>query len=79
VANPWNARSVCGSTGYGYVVLGEIVGWFIDWDLLLEYTAIVAVVAIGISGYFGFLIRQVGIGPTDPAVSDRGGRGRRQP
>jgi APA family basic amino acid/polyamine antiporter len=22
---------------YGYVALGEIVGWFIGWDLLLEY------------------------------------------
>jgi APA family basic amino acid/polyamine antiporter len=41
---------------YGYVVLGEIVGWFIGWDLLLEYTAIVAVVAIGISGYFNDLL-----------------------
>ena len=37
---------------YGYVALGELVGWFIGWDLLLEYIAIVAVVAIGISGYF---------------------------
>ncbi|MER6508998.1 amino acid permease [Nonomuraea sp. NPDC001636] len=46
---------------YGYAVLGEIVGWFIGWDLLLEYTAIVAVVAIGISGYFGFLVGQLGI------------------
>ncbi|MEV3984266.1 amino acid permease [Nonomuraea sp. NPDC003560] len=46
---------------YGYAVLGEIVGWFIGWDLLLEYTAIVAVVAIGISGYFGFLLGQFGI------------------
>ncbi|HUR08092.1 MAG TPA: amino acid permease [Nonomuraea sp.] len=45
---------------YGYAVLGEIVGWFIGWDLLLEYTAIVAVVAIGISGYFGFLVHQLG-------------------
>src|SRR3712207_2449750 len=36
---------------YGYVALGEIIGWFIGWDLLLEYIAIVAVVAIGISGY----------------------------
>jgi APA family basic amino acid/polyamine antiporter len=45
---------------YGYAVLGEIVGWFIGWDLLLEYTAIVAVVAIGISGYFGFLVNQLG-------------------
>ncbi|MBG0850819.1 amino acid permease [Streptomyces spinoverrucosus] len=45
---------------YGYAVLGELVGWFIGWDLLLEYTAIVAVVAIGISGYFNFLIGQMG-------------------
>ncbi|MEU1887167.1 amino acid permease [Micromonospora sp. WMMD987] len=46
---------------YGYAVLGEAVGWFIGWDLLLEYTAIVAVVAIGISGYFGFLVGQLGV------------------
>src|SRR2546422_514286 len=43
---------------YGYAVLGEVVGWFIGWDLLLEYTAIVSVVAIGISRYFGFLLQQ---------------------
>ncbi|WP_188195214.1 amino acid permease [Nonomuraea sp. SYSU D8015] len=47
---------------YGYAVLGELVGWFIGWDLLLEYTAIVAVVAIGISGYFGFLVQELGFG-----------------
>lgn len=46
---------------YGYAVLGEIVGWFIGWDLLLEYTAIVAVVAIGISGYFSFLLDDLGL------------------
>ncbi|MEV7008565.1 amino acid permease [Streptosporangium sp. NPDC051022] len=46
---------------YGYAVLGEIVGWFIGWDLLLEYTAIVAVVAIGISGYFSFLLGDLGV------------------
>ncbi|GGQ61222.1 amino acid permease [Couchioplanes azureus] len=45
---------------YGYVVLGEVVGWFIGWDLLLEYTAIVSVVAIGISGYFSFLMAELG-------------------
>ncbi|MEU3909897.1 amino acid permease [Streptomyces sp. NPDC029721] len=45
---------------YGYAVLGEIAGWFIGWDLLLEYTAIVAVVAIGISGYFNFLLEETG-------------------
>jgi basic amino acid/polyamine antiporter, APA family len=41
---------------YGYAVLGEPIGWFIGWDLLLEYTAIVSVVAIGISGYFNSLL-----------------------
>jgi basic amino acid/polyamine antiporter, APA family len=46
---------------YGYVVLGEIVGWLIGWDLLLEYTAIVAVVSIGISGYFSELLGFLGI------------------
>jgi APA family basic amino acid/polyamine antiporter len=46
---------------YGYAVLGEVVGWFIGWDLLLEYTAIVAVVAIGISGYFSFLMGDLGV------------------
>jgi APA family basic amino acid/polyamine antiporter len=45
---------------YSYAVLGEIVGWLVGWDLLLEYTAIVAVVAIGISGYFGFLVAELG-------------------
>jgi len=46
---------------YGYAVLGEIVGWFIGWDLLLEYTAIVSVVAIGISGYFSYLMGELGV------------------
>lgn len=50
---------------YGYAVLGEVVGWFIGWDLLLEYTAIVAVVAIGIAGYLTFLLE--GLGVTLPA------------
>lgn len=47
---------------YGYAVLGELVGWLIGWDLLLEYTAIVSVVAIGISGYFNFLLDYLGVG-----------------
>ena len=46
---------------YGYAVLGEGVGWMIGWDLLLEYTAIVAVVAIGVSQYFTFLLDAIGI------------------
>jgi APA family basic amino acid/polyamine antiporter len=46
---------------YGYAVLGEPIGWFIGWDLLLEYTAIVSVVAIGISGYFNELLKLLGL------------------
>ncbi len=46
---------------YGYVALGEIIGWFIGWDLLLEYIAIVAVVAIGISGYLAAFLDGIGI------------------
>jgi len=46
---------------YSYAVLGEIVAWLIGWDLLLEYTAIVAVVAIGVSGYFSFLLQGLGL------------------
>src|SRR6478609_9831076 len=46
---------------YGYVALGEIIGWFIGWDLLLEYIAIVAVVAIGISGYLDAFLAGIGI------------------
>ena len=61
---------------YGYVVLGEIVGWFIGWDLLLEYTAIVAVVAIGISGYFSFLMSEHRRGPAGLDAGRAGHRGR---
>lgn len=46
---------------YGYVALGEIIGWFIGWDLLLEYIAIVAVVAIGISGYLEAFLAGFGV------------------
>ncbi|QGQ19277.1 amino acid permease [Cellulomonas sp. JZ18] len=46
---------------YGYVALGEVVGWFIGWDLLLEYIAIVAVVAIGISGYLEAFLGGLGV------------------
>ena len=46
---------------YGYVALGEIIGWFIGWDLLLEYIAIVAVVAIGISGYLEAFLDGFGV------------------
>jgi APA family basic amino acid/polyamine antiporter len=54
---------------YGYVALGEIIGWFIGWDLLLEYVAIVAVVAIGISGYFDAFLSGLGLHLPDSIAS----------
>lgn len=44
---------------YGYAVLGELFAWIIGWDLLIEYTLIVAVVAIGWSGYVQALLEQL--------------------
>jgi APA family basic amino acid/polyamine antiporter len=46
---------------YGYAVLGELVAWTIGWDLLLEYALVVAVVAIGWSGYVQVLLASGGI------------------
>src|SRR6185437_5875568 len=46
---------------YGYAVLGEFVAWIIGWDLLLEYALVVAVVAIGWSGYVQVLLTSAGV------------------
>ncbi|WP_228539801.1 amino acid permease [Nocardia sp. XZ_19_385] len=45
---------------YSYVALGEIIGFMIGWDLLLEYTAIVSVVAIAVSGYLNYITHYIG-------------------
>lgn len=46
---------------YSYAVLGEGAAWLIGWDLLLEYTLVIAVVAIGWSGYAQEILNQVGL------------------
>ncbi|NUO74018.1 MAG: amino acid permease [Frateuria sp.] len=46
---------------YGYAVLGELAAWLIGWDLLLEYALIVAVVAIGWSGYVQSALTGLGL------------------
>ncbi|MCQ6281277.1 amino acid permease [Bacillus sp. EB600] len=46
---------------YSYAVLGEGAAWLIGWDLLLEYTLVVAVVAIGWSGYMQEILQQLGV------------------
>ena len=41
---------------YSYVVLGEIIAWVVGWSLILEYSLVVATVAVGWAGYaVGFL------------------------
>ncbi len=46
---------------FGYVGLGEIWGWIIGWDLILEYCVAVAAVSIGWSGYIVNILNIVGI------------------
>jgi len=46
---------------YSYAVLGEGAAWLIGWDLLMEYTLVIAVVAIGWSGYMQEILAQIGI------------------
>ncbi len=59
---------------YGYAVLGEIFAWIIGWDILLEYTLMVAVVAIGLSGYLNESLSGFGIEIPSWAASAPGAR-----
>ncbi len=44
---------VCGSAyAYSYATLGEIVAWFVGWNLVLEYMMACSTVAVGWSRYF---------------------------
>ncbi len=53
---------------YGYATLGEIVGWIIGWDLILEYMVGASLVAIGWSAYLVNLVNNAlaGSGRTIP-------------
>jgi len=46
---------------YSYATLGEIVAWFIGWNLVLEYLFAASTVAVGWSGYFNSLMGSVGL------------------
>src|SRR5690242_3491292 len=46
---------------YAYATAGELFAWIIGWDLILEYALSAATVAVGWSGYFVSLVRDVGI------------------
>ena len=41
---------------YGYATMGELLGWIIGWDLILEYGVSVAAVAVGWGGYLQSLL-----------------------
>jgi APA family basic amino acid/polyamine antiporter len=51
---------------YAYATIGEVVAWIIGWDLILEYALSGSTVAVGWSGYFVSLMRDLGV--TVPAA-----------
>ena len=53
---------VAGSAySYSYATMGELVGWIIGWDLVLEYAVGAAAVAVGWSGYLTLILHGLGI------------------
>ena len=46
---------------YSYATLGELLAWFIGWDLILEYLFAVSSVSVGWSGYMCNLLSSLGI------------------
>jgi basic amino acid/polyamine antiporter, APA family len=51
-----------GSTySYAFAAFGSLIGWFIGWDLLLEYLFAASTVAVGWSGYFDSLLQSLGV------------------
>jgi basic amino acid/polyamine antiporter, APA family len=47
---------------YSYAILGEIVAWVVGWSLILEYSLVVATVAVGWSGYAVRFLEWLGLG-----------------
>ncbi len=52
---------------YSYAVLGEGLAWVVGWSLILEYTVVCSVVAVGWSGHFAEFLTGVGA-PVTPAL-----------
>jgi basic amino acid/polyamine antiporter, APA family len=53
---------IAGSTySYAYAAFGAFLGWFIGWDLMLEYLFAASTVAVGWAGYAVSLLESVGI------------------
>jgi APA family basic amino acid/polyamine antiporter len=53
---------VAGSAySYSYATMGELIGWIIGWDLVLEYAVGAAAVAVGWSGYLNVVLKGLGL------------------
>src|SRR4051794_7977094 len=53
---------VAGSAyAFSYATLGELIAWIIGWDLVLELALRASTVAVGWSGYFAHVLKQIGI------------------
>src|SRR5690348_18231502 len=48
------------SYSYAYATLGELVAWFIGWNMVLEYGVSASAVAVSWTGYFVSLVRHMG-------------------
>src|SRR4051812_25582308 len=46
---------------FSYATLGELIAWIIGWDLILELALGASTVAVGWSGYFADVLKQIGI------------------
>ena len=57
---------------YAYATVGEIFAWIIGWDLILEYALSASTVAVGWSGYFVSLSRDLGIAIPPAFTGPRG-------
>jgi APA family basic amino acid/polyamine antiporter len=57
---------------YTYTTLGEIVAWFVGWNLILEYTLGASLVASGWSGYARSVLAGVGLA-LPPWLADSAG------
>ena len=60
---------------YSYAVLGEVFAWVVGWSLILEYSLVVATVAVGWSGYANGFLMGMGVHLPDaithgPVVKD---------
>ena len=44
---------------YSYATLGEVVAWFVGWNLVLEYLFAASTVAVGWSGYFNEMLSKL--------------------